>query len=65
MHTVAIIGFEQTSYTFSEGVDTSVEVCFLILSPDADQFDTFGTFALVNVEPFEGTAQGMLCMYVQ
>lgn len=58
IHIVAFIGFEQESYTFREGVDSTVEVCFRIISPQPDQFDTFGTFALVNVEPFENTAQG-------
>ena len=56
--TAGTIGFVQSSYTVSEGVDAVAEVCFRILSPPQSQIDPFA-FALVNVDPFEDTAQGI------
>ena len=44
-------------YTVREGANTSVEVCFKILSPVVDLID-FNAFALVNVEVNSGTAEG-------
>ena len=52
------IGFEEASYTFREGVDMIAEVCFTIISPPLDQIDPLAVFAIVNVEPFEDSAQG-------
>ena len=49
----------QSSITVREGVDSIAEVCFRILSPPQSDIDPIAVFALVNVEPFEGTAQGM------
>ena len=57
MHAVATIGFEQPIYTFREGTDTSIEVCFKIQSPGVDQIDAV-PLATVNVEPVDGSALG-------
>lgn len=57
MHIVGTIGFEQPTYTVREGVDTSAEVCFRILSPEVSQLDILA-FALVNVVPMDGSALG-------
>lgn len=54
---VATIGFEQPAYTFREGIDSSIEVCFKILSPDVEQIDA-ATFATVNIESITGSAIG-------
>lgn len=43
---------------FREGDDTVAEVCFRILTPPVNQIDPIFVFALLNVEPFEDTAQG-------
>lgn len=45
---------------FHEGIDSSIEVCFKILSPDVEQIDV-NTFATVNIEPITGTAVGKHC----
>ena len=57
------IGFVQPSYTVREGVDTVAEVCFRILSPPQSQIDSSFPFVLVNVNPFEDTAQGTVIYY--
>ena len=56
------IGFEFPSYTFQEGVNAVAEVCFTILSPPLDQIDPISVFALINVEPFQDSAEGIQCL---
>ena len=62
--TAGTIGFVQPSYTVREGVDTVAEVCFRILSPPQSQIDPSFSFVLVNVIPFEDTAQGTAIYYL-
>ena len=58
INAVATIGFEQPSYTFREGVDTSIEVCFKILSPESSQISE-DVFATVFVDPRDASAIGI------
>jgi hypothetical protein len=60
LSTAGTIGFEQSSYIVREGVDAEAEVCFRILSPLQSQIDPISAFALINIDPFEDTAQGIL-----